>query len=148
MRRSGVTRKCLQMASSGDTGTHTACYADVVAIEGWAGVRETPCEGQKASNLFEAWTCNVYLSNLGSHTTLFSRTSQPSSRFVSPGLHLSSSGVLSSLAINELPFLTWHALALPARCIHSQDMWAQSTPQSFRLLISFRPVATPSYSFI
>lgn len=146
MRRFGVTRKCLQMVSSGDTGTHTACYTDV-ASEGWADVRETPCGGQESSNPLEAWTCNDYPFNLGCHTTLFSRTSQPSSRFVSPGLHLSSSSVLSSLATKEPPFLTQHALALPAGYILSQDVWAQSTPQPFRLLASFRPMATPSYSF-
>ena len=110
------------MVSSGDTGTHAARCAGVVASEGWAGVRETPREGQEDSNPFGAWNCNDYLTYLGCLTTLFSRTSQPSSRFVFPGLHLSFSGVLSSLAVNELPFLTWHTLALPARCILSQDV--------------------------
>lgn len=32
------------------------------------------------------------------------------------------SPLLSSLAVNELPFLTWHTLVLPARCILSQDV--------------------------
>lgn len=132
------------MVLAGDTGTHTACYTDVIVSEGWADVCETPCEGQESSNPFEAWTCNDYLSNLGCHTRLLSRTSQPSSRFVSQGLHLSSSCGLSSLATNELPFLTRHALALPTRRCEPRALRSRSDSWHHTDPWQHRPTASPN----